>query len=223
MRKERQNSTKVRPGIVDRFLLAISYSRTVDGLWIGSYRTPEYLSHVERALALLREQSPLHHSRVLRDLHRVWVYLLADGLASYNHSLRACVLDERFLADPETSIEQIASAIVHEATHARLERLGVGYAENQRARIEAVCFRRELSFAVRLPDGLKLQQNIEQYLGWYPAHPEYFQDDRVIERSNSGEVDMLRHVGTPDWVIRMMPVLKSIIGRARKLLLFRLS
>ena len=47
------------------------------------------------------------------------------------------MLDERFLANPETSVEMIASTIVHEATHAKLERLGVSYAEDRRARIEA--------------------------------------------------------------------------------------
>jgi hypothetical protein len=51
-----------------------------------------------------------------------------------------------------------------------------------------------------LPYGLKLQQNITEYLGWYPAHPEHFRNDRAIERATSGEVDMLRHVGTPDWI-----------------------
>jgi hypothetical protein len=218
MRKEHQKPTKVRPSVADRFMLAVSFSRTVDGLWIGSYRTPEYLSRVERALVLIRVHSPLHYSRILRDLKRIWVFLLPDGLAAYKHSLGACVLDERFLDDPETSIERIASTIVHEATHATLERRGVGYPEDQRARIEAVCFRRELCFAVRLPDSLKLQQSIKEYLGWYPTHPEYFSDRHAIERATSGEVDMLRHVGTPDWLIRMMPLLKSIFGRARKLL-----
>ena len=60
------------------------------------------------------------------------------------------MLDERFVTNPETTIERIASVIVHEATHARMERCGIGYAEDQRARIETVCFRRELAFAVRL-------------------------------------------------------------------------
>jgi hypothetical protein len=223
MHKKHQRPAKVRPSVVDRFMLAVSFSRTIDGLWIGSYRAPAYLSHVERALVLIREHSPLHYSRILRDLKRVWVSLLPDGLAGYKHSLGACVLDERFLADPETSVARIASAIVHEATHARLERCGVGYAEDQRARIEAVCFRRELSFANRLPDSLTLQQSIKEYLDWYAAHPEYFHDDRADQRTTSGEADMLHHVGTPDWLIRVMPQLKSIIGRARKLFEFRLS
>ena len=152
----RKKPAKARPSVADRFMLAVSFSRTIDGVWIGSYRTPEYLSHIERALVLVKEHSPLHYSRIRRDLKRVWVFLLPDGLAAYNHSLGACVLDERFLADPETNVARIASAVVHEATHARLERRGVGYVEDQRARIEAVCFRRELSFASRLPDSLEI-------------------------------------------------------------------
>jgi hypothetical protein len=218
MRKEHQKSSKVRPSVADRFMLAVSFSRTVDGLWIGSYSSPDYLPYVDRALLLIKQHSPLHYSRILKDLKRIWVFLLPDGLAVYKHSLRAYVLDERFVVDPETDVAQIASAIVHEATHARLERCGIAYAEDQRARIEAVCFRRELSFVARLPDRLKLQQNVTEYLGWYPEHPEYFHDDRAIERATIGEVDMLRHVRTPDWLIRTMPLLKSIIVRARRLL-----
>ena len=81
-------------------------------------------------------------ARIRRDLKRIWVFLVPDGLAEYKHALGACVLDERFVTNPETTIERIASVIVHEATHARMERCGIGYAEDQRARIEAVCFRR---------------------------------------------------------------------------------
>jgi hypothetical protein len=74
------------------------------------------------------------------------------GLGEYKRSLKACILDERYLADSATSVGEIASTIVYEATHARLERYGIGYKEELRGRIEAICFRRELAFAVRLPD-----------------------------------------------------------------------
>jgi hypothetical protein len=127
------------------------------------------------------------------------------------------VLDERFVADPATSVERIASAIVHEATHARLERYGIGYDEDRRARIEAICFRRELAFAARLPDSSGLQQVIAEYLDWYPANPDYFRDAPAIERLTNGEIEMLRHIGAPNWLIRTMPILKSVIGRARRL------
>jgi hypothetical protein len=43
-----------------------------------------------------------------------------------------------------SSAELIVAAIVHEATHARLSRRGIGDDEN--ACVEAVCLRRELAF-----------------------------------------------------------------------------
>ncbi|MDB5608519.1 MAG: hypothetical protein JWP25_5419 [Bradyrhizobium sp.] len=217
MRKERQKPSKFRPSLIDRMQLAASFSRQVDGIWIGNYFAPEHLSLVERALLLVKQHSPLHYSRIIRDLERVWINLLPDGLAHYKHSLRACVLDERFVADSATSVERIASTIVHEATHARLERCGIGYDEDQRARIEAICFRRELAFAVRLPDSARLQKDIARYLDWYPANPDYFSDAHASERHTNGEIEMLRHIGAPDWLIRATPKLKSIMRQATRL------
>jgi hypothetical protein len=163
MRKESQRPPKVRPSLINRIQLAASSGRQVEGIWIGAYFAPEHLSRVERALLLVKQHSPLHYSRIIRDLERIWIFLLPDGLAEYNHSLRACVLDERFVADSATSVERIASAIVHEATHARLERYGIGYDEDQRARIEAICFRRELALlfdCLTAPDYSKTLQDI---------------------------------------------------------------
>ena len=197
--------------------LAGSTGRHVDGIWIGSWRSPEDLTRVEHALHLVKQHSPLHYSRIINDLERIWIFLLPDGLAEYNHSLNACVLDERYVADAATSVEQIASTIVHEATHARLERLGIRYKEELRARIEAICFRRELALAVRLPDSATLQQHIAEYLDWYQANPEYFRDANSRERHTNGEIETLRHIGAPDRLIRAMPTLQSIIGRARRL------
>jgi hypothetical protein len=197
--------------------LAMSTARRVDGIWVGSWRTPEDLTRVERALLLVKQHSPLHYSRIINDLERVWIFLLSHGRAEYNRSLKACVLDERYVADSATSVEQIASTIVHEATHARLERCGIAYSEDQRARIEAICFRRELAFAVRLPDSAQLQEDRARDLNWYQANPRYFHDSQFIERHINGEIEMLRHIGAPAWLIRATPMLKSMIGRARRL------
>jgi hypothetical protein len=218
MRKERQKPAKVRR-LVDRMLLALSSGRQVDGIWIGTGFAPEHLSRVERALLLVKQHSPLQYSRIIRDLERIWIVLLPDRAAEYNHSLKACVLDERFVADLATSVERLATTIVHEATHARLMRFGIGYDEDQRARIEAICARRELALAVRLPDSARLQQKIAGCLDWYlnPANADYFRDAAFIERHTKGEIEMLRHVRWPDWLIRARPTLRAIIGRARRL------
>jgi hypothetical protein len=213
MRKERRNSSQ--PSLIDRLQLKASFSRRVDGVWIGAYFSPTHLYRVEEALGLIRQYSPLQYSRIAEDLQRIWIFLIPDGLASYRHSLRACVLDERFVADAATSVERIASTIVHEATHARLERYGIPYEEATRARIEAICSRRELAFALCLPDGLQLQEEILQYLDWYPVNPDFFGDTQIVERHANGEVAMLRHVGLPAWLIPVTLKFQSIIRWTR--------
>jgi hypothetical protein len=216
--QERHVPRKVGPHIVDRMALAMSTALHVDGIWIGSFLGPEdCLARVEGALLLIKQHSPLHYSRIIRNLERIWISLVPHGLAHYDHSLKACVLDERFVSDPATSLERIASAIVHEATHARLVRCGIAYDEDRRARIEAICLRRELALAVRLPDSAPLRQDIAQYLDWYPANPDYFRDAQWRQRISNGEIETLRYLGAPEWFLRAFPTVKSIIGRTRRL------
>jgi len=218
MRKERRKPPQVRPGILVRLQLRWSTGRHVDGLWIGSWRTPQDLPRIERALLLVKNHSPLHYSRIVRELERVWIFLLPAALGGYDRSLKACMLDERYVANSATSIEEIASTIVHEATHAKLDRRGFGYQEELRARIEAICFRRELAFSVRLPAGAQLQKDIAYRLTWYQSNPDYFGDAQFRERDNDGVIEMLRHIGAPDWIIRATPKIRAMVSRTRRLL-----
>jgi len=121
----------------------------------------------------------------------------------------------------EAQRERLASTIVHETTHARLERYGIGYSEELRARVEAICSRRELAFAARLPASSELQQSIVRCLEWYQANSDQFSDAHFQERHTAGGIEALRYLGTPDCLIRaiLMPV--PIINRVRKLLRFR--
>jgi hypothetical protein len=221
MSKKRHRLPQARPRIVDRIQLAMSIGRHLDGIWIGSWRgRQEDLTRVEGALVLIKQHSPLDYARIARELERVWVDLVLYGLGEYRHSLRACILDERYVADPTTTVEEIASTIVHEATHARLERYGIEYEEQRRARIEAICFRRERAFAARLPDGAELQERIARYLEWYQANPEQFSDTRFQENHMAGGIEALRYLGIPDWIIRAISVSMPIIIQARRLFRF---
>ncbi|WP_342708834.1 hypothetical protein AAFG13_28030 [Bradyrhizobium sp. B124] len=218
MRKQRHKPPQVRLRLVDRIELAISTSRHFDGVWIGSWRgSPEDLTRVEGALSLIKQHSPLDYARITGVLERIWVHLTVHGLGEYRHSLKACILDERYVADSATTVERIASTIVHEATHARLERYGIEYKQELRTRIEAICFRRELALAARLPNGAELQQEIAHSLEWYQANPGQFSDAQFRENHLSGGIEALRHLGTPDWLTRAMPIQKSIVDRARRL------
>jgi hypothetical protein len=220
MRKDNCKPRQVRPRLIDRLALAMSTARRVDGIWIGSLggAEEENLARVEGALLLVRQHSPLDHARIVRELERIWVRLsLYGNLGEYEHALKACILDDRYLADPATTIERIASAIVHETTHARLERHGIGYKAELRTRIEAICFRRELAFAVRLPSSAELQQQIARCLEWSQANPDFLSDANFRERRTAGGIEALRYAGAPDLLIRAMLALKSILERAREL------
>jgi hypothetical protein len=152
-------------------------------------------------LLLIKQHSPLQYARILRDLDRIWIFLLPSAAGEYHASTNACVIDKRYFANPNTSVENIASVIVHEATHARLDSCGIQYVEARRTRIEAICCRRELAFAARLPDGARLREEIEGRLSWCHANPDYFSDAGFRETRGNGEIEMLRHVRVPEWLI----------------------
>lgn len=142
--------------------------------------------------------------------------VLLGPWAEYYGALKACVLDERYVAG--ASLESLAATIVHEATHARLARCGFGYEEGMRSRIEAVCHRRELSFAARLPDSAVLQQEIARMLERCRAHPEGYANERFRERRRQGAIDALRYVETPEWLIAVALKLRPAISGVRRLM-----
>jgi hypothetical protein len=203
------------PGIRDRIGLALSTGRHVDGVWVGSWGKPADLHRVEDALLLIKQHSSIHYCRVIHGLERIWVRVLLHQGASYRESLRACLLDERYVAN--STLEQIASTIVHEATHARLARCGIRYEEKLRSRIEAVCMRRELALVARLPDGVKLHRKIVHNLEFYGANPEWFSDKQCRERRLQGGIDALRYIEAPKWLIRIVPMIVAVISRLRRL------
>jgi hypothetical protein len=121
-----------RPRAIDRLAIWwLGTNRDIDGLWVGTTESKPYLAlrRVEDALRLIEECAPFHYARVLRHLTRVWVNLAPSSDAYYDRTLNACVLDERFVLRETTTLEMLASTIVHESTHARLERWGIEYLE----------------------------------------------------------------------------------------------
>jgi hypothetical protein len=105
--------------------LWLSKGHVVDGIWIGSFSSDAKpaIQRIEDALQLIERCAPLHYRRIKNNLARIWVRLVPHGAGCYLHSLNACLLDERVVASETTTVEWIASAIVHEAIHARLEKL----------------------------------------------------------------------------------------------------
>ena len=143
------------------------------------------------------------------------MFVLPSRRAEFNESLRACILDERYVAG--STLELIASTIVHEATHARLSRCGIKYKESLRSRIEAICLRRELAFAAKLPNGEELKREITSLLEWCGTNADWFSNSQFREREKQDIVDALRYMETPEWIIGTALKLKSATSRLRRL------
>jgi hypothetical protein len=211
--EKRRDLQDRRPAAIDRLELWFSTGRNIDGLWVGTMEDKPRpgLRRVEEALQLIKDHDPLHYSRVINNLERIWVRLLTGDIAHYERSLQACVFDERYIVLETTTVEWIASAIVHEATHARLETWGVGYDdEKKRARIEAICMRRERNFLTRLPQSEPFQEDIARSLDWYGGNHEYFSNASFQQRWVQGQIEALRYLGAPDWVFGFVMKLRAV-------------
>ncbi|UVK41804.1 hypothetical protein BPNPMPFG_003395 [Mesorhizobium sp. AR07] len=150
---------------------------------------------VAAALHLIRDFDAVRYRRVVRDLKQIWITTIAGAAGQFAGSTSTCELDERFVMGEHTSIEQVAGAIVHEATHARLDQCGIGYEEGMRARVEAVCMGRELAFAAKLPDGASIRL-------WVEARQKGavdYSNTAFNTREIAGARDALIHLGTPGW------------------------
>lgn len=194
-----------RPSFSTRLLLRTSCGRRVDGLWIGSLDddAEPVLHRVEEALNLIKVYDPLRYQRLIRDLERIWVTLIPGALASFDETVWACMLDRRHVLSKDVSVERIAASIVHEATHARLRRCGIGYdGKELRARVEAVCFRRERAFAAKLPNGNEVSHVADRYLEFYADRGQWT-DEAFDRRYEKGAAELTQYLGLPNWVLRI--------------------
>jgi hypothetical protein len=203
------------PPFIERLKFWLTTSQVVDGLWIGTWEAPPRpcMRRIEESLRLIKDSDSLHYLRVIDNLDRISVSLLPNGSAHYDRSLNACVLDERFVLHESTTLERIASTIIHEATHARLEGWGISYDEKERVRIEAICLRRELNFLAKLPHSEPLQEEIRSTLEWCAGSHDYFADASFQQRDEEGQFEVLRYLGVPDWLVSF---LMRIVRRRRE-------
>jgi hypothetical protein len=212
-----KNGQPAKPNLMDRIGRWMSTVRDIDGLWVGAFtnRDEAALQRVEEALQLMEQRSPLHYSRVVRNLDRIWINTLPDARAQYSCRLNTCELDERLVMQEETTPELIASAIVHETTHARLERWGVTYDEAKRHRIEAICLRRELNFVSELTGSEVMQEELRRSLDYYSNNSEFFLDRNMQQRFDDGSLQTLRHLGVPNWLVALLSKLVNLRRRLK--------
>jgi hypothetical protein len=179
--------------LCDWLELKVSNKLAFDGLLIAY---DESADRIVEALELIRKFDPVRYNRLRHDVKRIWVRVIPVGMANFEQSTWTCNVDPRYMRDQPA--EAIAGWIVHEATHARLFRAGIGYEGELRARVEQVCLRRELAFAAKLPDGRRVREHAEAVLNDFPD----FSDAATREREYASSHETLLHLGTPAWIAR---------------------
>lgn len=115
--------------------------------------TGDVLARLDEALALIEQYQPWRLSHLRRDLQAFWV-IRYPCRGAYIPQQRACVTELTFLARRDISAAPVASSIIHEGMHARVDRMGVTPPSRDAAREERICRRAELDFGRALPPAL---------------------------------------------------------------------
>ena len=123
--------------------------------------TEDVISRLERSLSLIKEYVPHHYRHMQRD----FAYIVSKRFAcrgAYFHNERACLVELTFTVNPEFSDAEVAATILHEAMHARLDRLGFPLEMEDRARQERFCRRAEIEFGMLVPGGQRVVERAQQ-------------------------------------------------------------
>lgn len=117
--------------------------------------TESVLIRLDEALALIERFQPWRLRHLRRDLRHIRVVRFPCR-GAYMPGDRVCVTELTFLARRDISAAPVASSIIHEGMHARIDRMGVRAHNRDPAREERLCRRAELAFGHSLPPELGL-------------------------------------------------------------------
>ena len=154
-------------GLLDDFIFWMSPKRVVDGipvavLLVSSDEEREAaFFKIDAAMRLIATYAPIRRQQVLRDVRRILVCGEPTARGAFLSGSRTCDLFFDWLLSAETTPQEVAATIVHEAQHGRLLRLGFGYGPDKRHRVERICYRATRAFARRIPAGDGLIERAE--------------------------------------------------------------
>jgi hypothetical protein len=161
--------------------------------------TERVLRRLDGALELIERYQPWRFRRLRNDFAQILVQRYPCR-AAYDPRSRTCLIELTFLNNPSFSEAQIASSIVHEAMHARLDRMGVRVREEQKSREERLCRRAEIEFGLAVPNGEPVveralaalalaDEEVAPVIDWMEAR-------RRVEQAD------LEALGAPEWLKR---------------------
>lgn len=148
-------------GLLDRLLARVSTSAARESVRIRGFdvlventrpdiATPDVLERLDEALGLIEATQPWRFRHLQRDLRAIWV-VRYPARGAYFPADRACLTELTFLARRDITAATVASSILHEGVHARVDRMGLRPESRNAAREERLCRRAELAFGEALP------------------------------------------------------------------------
>jgi len=123
--------------------------------------TDAVLARIDGALGMLEQYAPSHLRRMRRDFAEIISQRFACR-GAYFPAERRCLVELTFTVNPEFTLAQVASVILHEAMHARIHAMGIRTERVTRAREERFCRRAEIEFGRVAPGG---EPVVERALG----------------------------------------------------------
>ena len=140
----------------DRWLTRLfSARRTIAGFPTYITAPPDsealVVERLEAAIALLQTTRPRWVARHRPLISALEVGPLLTVAGQWVERRKTIALDADFLCNTMHPVFQLASTIVHEATHARIEKWGVAYRDPRNVRIEEACLKQQQAFLRELP------------------------------------------------------------------------
>jgi hypothetical protein len=197
--------------LIHKFLFAISRKHIRDGVKIGmsfpDKNHPADFLKIDQALNLISELDPRRYHQIKRDVKKIWVYIAPGYYAQWMNELQTCILDRDYFCRTNVSPAELALTLVHEATHARLDKLKIKYTEEIRHRVEQLCVKSEIAFAKRLPNGQKFVEIAESRL----QTPESYWTNAQFQQR---DLDTLAELRKKSWVARILyPIVKRRVDK----------
>jgi hypothetical protein len=178
-----------------RLAVLVNPRRQLDGFELinmsGDANNVWAKEQLDAALAAIQRAAPQTLAGVMGRLRRLIV--VPGDVGYYSPDVGAAVIGTGYL--DRCNAAQLALLIVHEATHARLHRLGIRTRSANRKRIEKICIDAELAIAQRMPEAEVLIDQIRskaKFPWWTPE----IQRDRLASVAREGHA--------PSWVQRLV-------------------
>ena len=175
----------------------------VIGLISSSYQEEdEALEKIDGALKLIAVYAPKNFGSLNKVVSSILVTSGVWAYGLYHPERKIIQLNGDYVTNPETTHQDVACTLIHEAQHGRLYRMGFGYEDAVRTRIERICMTAERNFARNLPDSEALVANLEERLelDWEP----YLTDEEMWRSDKAAKMKVIRDFGMPDWIIRLL-------------------